>query len=290
MAGTPAAGYRWHLSVDDHGANTTAPDATQAFTLTVNEAPSITSVDATTFTAGMAGYVHGDDGVMISRLPTVLSIGLGVLPAGVTFVDNGDGTATLAGTPAVGSGQVYSFTITAANPTAPDATQGFVLTVNEAPAITSVAATSFTVGTAGTFTVTTAHNFPLATTLSIGAGVLPSGVTFTDNGNGTATLAGTPAVGTGGTFPFTITAANLTLPDATQGFALTVNEAPVITSVGATTFTVGEAGTFTVTTAHDFPKATTLSDGDAALPNGVTFNDNGDGTATLAGTPAARVW
>ena len=50
-------------------------------------------------------------------------------------------------------------------------------------------------------------------------------MTFTDNGNGTATLAGTPAAGTGGTYPFTITAANGVLPDATQSFTLTVNGA-----------------------------------------------------------------
>ena len=37
-------------------------------------------------------------------------------------------------------------------------------------------------------------------------------MTFTDNGDGTATLAGTPAAGTGGTYPLTITAANGTAP------------------------------------------------------------------------------
>ena len=47
-------------------------------------------------------------------------------------------------------------------------------------------------------------------------------MTFVDNGNGTATLAGTPAAGTGGTYALTITAANGVLPDATQSFTLTV--------------------------------------------------------------------
>ena len=37
----------------------------------------------------------------------------GALPAGVTFVDNGDGTATLAGTPAAGTGGAYPLTFTA---------------------------------------------------------------------------------------------------------------------------------------------------------------------------------
>jgi hypothetical protein len=48
------------------------------------------------------------------------------------------------------------------------------------------------VGTAGTFTVVAHVGFPTATTLTE-AGSLPAGVTFTDNGDGTATLAGTPA-------------------------------------------------------------------------------------------------
>ncbi len=52
------------------------------------------------------------------------------LPSGVSFTDNGDGTATLAGTPAANSGGTYSLSINAANGVSPDATQSFTLTVN----------------------------------------------------------------------------------------------------------------------------------------------------------------
>ena len=62
-----------------------------------------------------------------------------------------------------------------------------------------------------TFTVTTT-GFPDSALSKTGA--LPTGVTFVDNGDGTATLAGTPAAGTGGTYPLTITATNTVLPDA----------------------------------------------------------------------------
>lgn len=93
-----------------------------------------------------------------------------------------------------------------------------------APTITSANNATFTVGQAGTFTVT-ATGTPTPTLTSSGA--LPSGVTFTDNGNGTATIAGTPAAGTNGSYPITITASNGTAPDATQNFTLTVNPAPV---------------------------------------------------------------
>ncbi|HVM64663.1 MAG TPA: putative Ig domain-containing protein [Acidimicrobiales bacterium] len=39
-------------------------------------------------------------------------------------------------------------------------------------------------------------------------GTLPAGVTFTDNGNNTATLSGIPAIGSAGTYPVTIQATN----------------------------------------------------------------------------------
>ena len=262
------------------------PDATQSFTLTVDEAPSITSADAATFTVGSNGSFTVTTGHSFPASPAI-SDGGAALPTGVTFTDNGNGTATLAGTPAAGTGGTYTFTITAANGVTPDATQSFTLTVDEAPSITSADAATFTVGSNGSFTVTTGHSFPASPAISDGGAALPTGVTFTDNGNGTATLAGTPAAGTGGTYTFTITAANGVTPDATQSFTLTVDEAPSITSGGHATFTVGSNGSFTVTTGHSFPASPALSDGGATLPTGVTFTDNGNGTATLAGTPAA---
>jgi hypothetical protein len=56
------------------------------------------------------------------------------------------------------------------------------------------------------------------------SGALPGGVSFQDNHNGTATLAGTPSAGTDGTDTFTITASNGVTPAATQTFTLTVTE------------------------------------------------------------------
>ena len=88
-------------------------------------------------------------------------------------------------------------------------------------------------------------------------------MTFLDNGDGTAALAGTPDAGTGGTYALTITAANGVLPDATQSFTLTVDQAPSITSADNTTFTTGTLGTFTVTTTA-FPTAALSETGAAA--------------------------
>jgi hypothetical protein len=91
------------------------------------------------------------------------------------------------------------------------------------PAIASGAAATFQVGTAGSFTVV-ATGGPTPSLSQTGA--LPSGVSFIDNGNGTARLAGTPAAGTDGIYPIAIKASNGASPDAVQSFALTVVPAP----------------------------------------------------------------
>ena len=59
--------------------------------------------------------------------------------------------------------------------------------------------------------------------------------------------------------------------------------APAITSANQTTFTVGAAGSFTVdTTGVPAPSLTETG----TLPSGVTFQDNGNGSGMLSGTPA----
>ena len=168
---------------------------------------------------------------------------------------------SLTGRPATGTGNAYPLVFEATN-TGGTVDQNFTLTVHEAPAITSTNAATFVVGTPGRFTVM-ASGFPDSTLSESGA--LPSGVTFTDNGNGTATLAGPAGAGTGGTYPLTITAHNGAGPDATQNFTLTVHEAPAITSTNAATFVVGTPGRFTVM-ASGFPDSTLSESG--ALPSG----------------------
>ncbi len=249
----------------------------------------ITSAPATTFTAGQAGTftVTTSPGSAGNSPGTIALTETGALPTGVSFTDNGNGTATLAGMPAAGTGGVYSFTVDASNGIDPDVSEGFTLDVDQAPAITSAGTSTFTTGQADTFSVTSS-GFPAAALSESGA--LPTGVTFIDNGNGTATLAGTPAAGTGGVYSLTVDASNGIGAAATQTFTLDVDAPPGITSAGTTTFAVGQAGTFSVTTTAGtrggLPGSVALSE-TGTLPAGVTFTDNGDGTATLAGAPTA---
>src|SRR5208282_6251248 len=109
---------------------------------------------------------------------------------------------------------------------------------NQAPAITSTSSTTFTVGTTGFFVITET-GFPAPKLTSTGS--LPSGVTLdTDTG----VLGGSPATGTGGTYPLALTANNGVIPNAMQSFTLTVDEPPTITSASSTIFTVGLLGSF----------------------------------------------
>ena len=78
----------------------------------------------------------------------------GTLPSGVSLVDNGDGTATLSGTAAIGTAKTYTLKITAKN-TAGSSAQTFTLVLNQAPAITSAANATFVTGKSATFKVTT---------------------------------------------------------------------------------------------------------------------------------------
>jgi large repetitive protein len=215
LSGTPPVAAAGIYRLTFTAGNTIPSDASQPFTLTVQQAPAITSADHTTFGLGVAGAFT----VTTSGVPTPGIDLSGDLPEGVTFTDNGDGTATLSGTPATGSGGVYVLTLTASNGVSPNASQAFTLTVTGAPRITSADSTTFAVGVTEAFLVTATGIPTPALTYN---GALPGGVTFTDHGDGTATVGGTPNRGTAGIYLLTITASNGVAPDATQAFTLIV--------------------------------------------------------------------
>lgn len=96
--------------------------------------------------------------------------------------------------------------------------QVYELPADQVPTITSSSSKTAHVDSPFSFTVKT-KGFPTASITEIGT--LPGEVTFTDNGNGTATLGGTPATGSAGTYPITMTASNLAGSDS-QSFSLVV--------------------------------------------------------------------
>ena len=184
-----------------------------------NLPPIITSSASATFSIGAPGSFTVTTDFGYPAGDTITQSGE---PAWVTFTDNGDGTATITGTPPDGSAGPNSFTITASNGVSPDATQNFTLTVDEAPHISSSNTATFNVGQTGSFNVTTDHGIPTPALSEVGS--LPTGVTFIDNSDGTATISGTPAAGTAGSYSLFLTASNGVPPDDTQNFTLTVTD------------------------------------------------------------------
>ena len=284
LSGIPDAGTGGVYNLTFEVSNGVGSNGTQSFTLTVNEAPAITSANSTTFTVG----TNGNFQLSASGFPTTYTFTNtgNALPSGVTLSASG----LLSGTPDAGTGGVYNLTFQVSNGVAPEGTQSFTLTVNEAPAFTSANSTTFTVGTNGNFNIT-ASGFPTPN-ITLQSGTVPDNVVFTP-GAGTATLSGTPNAGTGGMHNLVFQADNGVarpvllkvgpnglIVGATQSFTLTVNEAPAITSADNTTFTVGTAGSFNVI-ATGFPIPTFSETG--ALPGGVTLSSAG----VLSGTPDA---
>ena len=221
MSGTPAAGTGGSYVISITASNAAGTSAAQSFTLTVDQAPVITSATAATFTAGTASSFT----VTAAGFPAPTFTKTGTLPAGVTFVA---GTGVLSGTPGAKAGGSYPLTFTATNAAGTSAAQSFTLTVNQLPAVTSANNTTFTVGTSGTFTVT-GTGFPAPLTFAE-TGALPAGVSLNTT---TGVMSGTPAAGTGGSYVISITASNAAGTSAAQSFTLTVDQAPVITSATA---------------------------------------------------------
>jgi large repetitive protein len=263
-------------------------DALECRLMLSNSPPVFTSGDIIIFQAG----VFDSFTVRVTGTPTpVISEQHLRLPAGITFADNHDGTATFSGTPSAADAGAYFPTIIANNGVGGDVNQFVALDVDVAPIITSGNGTTFKVGDNNSFTFT-ATALPKADFVETGA--LPSGVTFLsdviNSDSSTATLSGIPAAGTEGLYPLTITAttednANFNFPVATKHFTLVVGRPPAFTNADSTTFTVGTAGTFTFTTSAS--PAADLSLATLILPAGLTFTNHHDGTATLALTPTA---
>jgi hypothetical protein len=143
-------------------------------------------------------------------------------------------------------------------------------TITEAaPAITSGASAKVIESTPLSFTVHTT-GAPRAALSESGA--LPTGVSFTDNGTGTAIISGTPAAGSVGSYPITITAANGVDPAATQAFTVHVLAPVSATSISPSTLAQGATGAVATLDGNGFtaPVKVSVSGPGTGVSAGVT--------------------
>lgn len=270
ISGTPAAGTGGVHTVTVTATNEAGSGSHQV-EIEIAEAPELSGPTSSTYVVGEPG--GPDVFAQVGGHPVATLSTDSDLPGGVSFADNGDGTGTLGGTPQPTTGGLYDVTIDGSNGVAPDATWPFALTVNEAPSLSAPDAT-FRVGTAGS-TDLTVGGFPAPTVTATG---LPAGLAVDG-----ATIAGTPAAGSGGVYTVGLTATNGVGADATDTMTVEVEEGPSVAGPQAVRMVEDQASTFAYA-AGGYPAPELTLTGD--LPAGVTFVDNGDGTATLAGTPA----
>ena len=160
----------------------------------------------------------------------------------------------------------------------------YVLSDAGPPVFTSGDTTTMTAQTTSRFKVITS-GAPAASLIE--SGTLPSGVSFTDNGDGTGTLSGAPATGTEGSYPLTFYASNSFEDGVPQSFTLTVDGPPAFTSPALAAFAPGAAGSFTITTSGTPSASVALSTG--TLPTGLKFTPGPGGTATISGMPSGEV-
>jgi hypothetical protein len=210
------------------------------------------------------------------------------LPSGVTFVDNGDGTGTLSGDGTTAAGS-YQITFTANNSVgSTPPTLVFDLVVATPPTFTGSKSVSYAAGSTISFTISATDTDVQAPSLALDStlsGALKN-LYFTDNGNGTGTLAGTLQSGQTGTYNLTFEADNSVGVATTEVVTITIPTVPSFTSANAVAYANGSTINFSVTATDtdSSPPVITATSGLTGLCSHLTLTNNGNGTASLAGT------
>lgn len=233
--------------------------------ITVGTAPSVTV--AASVLAEIGETVTVQVGVGGSPVPLVTTTGL---PDGLVLEQDGAGVR-ITGTPTTAG--AYTVTTTATNAFGSVGAMT-TITVGEPPTID--ASDGRIPGGVGGALAVSAAGFPVPTL----DGILPDGFSLVDNADGTGTLVVDPSVPTG-VYPVTLSTRNAFGTDAVT-ISVQVYGPPAFTSPAQARFTQGRDGSFTITTTG-WPTPTLAIHGD--LPDGLTYTDLGDGTATLTGAP-----
>ncbi|WP_345530972.1 putative Ig domain-containing protein [Viridibacterium curvum] len=293
FSGTPANGDVGTTSITVTVTDSQGATASDVFTLTVNNVN-----DAPTLDNAIADQSAVEDTAFNFTVPAnsfsdvdasdTLTWSTSALPSWLSF---NSATRTFSGTPANGDVGATNITVTVTDSQGATASDVFTLTVsnvNDAPTLdNTIADQTATEDTAFSFTVP-ANSFSdvdTGDTLTWSTSALPSWLSFN---SATRTFSGTPANGDVGATNITVTVTDSQGATASDVFTLTVNnvnDAPVFTSTPVTNVAESTAYTYNITT-NDVDVGDTLAITATTLPSWLSLTDNGDGTATLTGTPS----
>ncbi len=278
-----------HASGGIRPSNQTRDWITDTFTVNlapVNDAPRFVSTPVTVATENVA-YTYNAQAIEVDPGDPII-LGATTLPGWSSFTDNGNGLGVLSGTPAPADLGFHAVTLTAIDNIIPTpAEQSFDIYVNSIPVFITQPVTLVDEDAVYTYNIGTTDNNPDAV-LTISANNLPTWLTLTDNGDGTALLTGTPTNDFVGDNSITIELSDgyVTTP-VEQTFDITVNnmnDAPFFTSTPVLISNVNQLYVYNVTV-DDIDANQTLNLTSSALPGWLSFTDNNDGTGILTGTP-----
>jgi len=271
ISGTPTVANTFNFTIT--ATDSTATSGSQAYTVVINPAVTVSPASLPNWTVNKTGYSQTVTSANGTGART-LSISAGAIPTGMTFTP---ATGVLNGTPtATGT---FNFTITATDSVGATGAQAYTIIINAAVTVSPASLPDWTVNKTGYTQTVTGANGTGAKTLSISAGAVPTGMTFTP---ATGVLSGTPTAT--GTFNFTVTATDTVGATGSQAYTVVINAAVTVSPASLPDWTVNKTGyTQTVTSANG-TGAKTLSISAGAIPTGMTFTP---ATGVLNGTPTS---
>lgn len=238
ISGTPTASGISNFTVSATDSSTPPQTKTQALSLTINPALSITT---TTLPASTLGTAYRQN-IQTSggTLPITWSVTSGSLPAGLTLAGNAMGVGMVSGTPtATGTS---TFTVTAKDSSTPavSVNQQFTLVINVPPlSITTITLPNASVNTAYSASLQASGGTPPYTWTAATGSTLPSWLTLSGSGTNWS-LAGTPtAIGTA-SFSLTVTDSSTPQLSQTQALGLTINAAAACSDSGSESLLAGQ--------------------------------------------------
>jgi gliding motility-associated-like protein len=217
------------------------------------------------------------------------TIGALAIPSWLVLTDNGDGSGVLSGTPTNDDVGNFSIVLSVTDALGASDNQNYTLTVtntNDDPLFTSSPITSAVQDVAYSYVVSVSDpdvgDLPI-----ISADLLPSWLSVSLNGGGTATISGTPT-----NLNLGANAVELSVDDGnggltTQHFTITVNntnDPPAFSSTPVVSVTEDNAYTYLIT-ATDPDAGDVLVISDVVMPDWLTLTPTANGAASLTGTP-----
>ena len=268
FSGTATAAGTFNFTV--FATDTVGATGSQAYSVVIS-AITITPSTLPDWTVNKTGYsqtLTGGGGTG----PYTFAVTAGTLPTGLTLV-----AGVLSGTPTVAN--TFNFTITVTDNVSTTGSQAYTVVIAPAVAITTATLPNWTANKSG-YTQTIAKTGGTgASTFSVSAGTVPTGLTLSAGG----VLSGTPTIAN--TFNFTITATDTVGATASQAYTVVIAPAIVVSPATLPNGLVSQAYSQTITNTGG-TGAVTFSVSSGTIPNGLTLTPGGllSGTPTTANT------